>query len=54
MEMEHDKSTKFLGAMIDDNLDGGSWNCRTKKYISTTSLVQLYNAFIFPCLTSVE
>ena len=58
------KHTQFLGILFDDNLDwsnhisyinskiaqGVGIICRTKKYFTTTALINLYNAFIFPYL----
>ena len=62
--IEQVKYTKFLGVIIDDNLDwsnhisyinskiakGVGIICRAKKYFSITALIQLYNAFIYPYL----
>ena len=56
------RHTKFLGVIFDDNLDwsnpisyintkiakGISIICRAKKFVSTTALVNLYHAFVFP------
>ena len=62
--IEQVKHTKFLGVIFDDNLNwsnhisyinskiatGVGIICRAKKYFTTTALVNLYNAFIFPYL----
>ena len=62
--IEHVKYTKFLGVIIDDNLDwsnhisyinskiakGVGIICRAKKYFSITALIQLYNACVCPYL----
>ena len=64
MVIEQVKYTKFLGVIIDDNLDwsnhisyinskiakGVGIICRAKKYFNITALTQLYNAFIYPYL----
>ena len=62
--IEQVRHTKFLGVIFDDNLDwsnhisyintkiakGIGIICRAKKYFSTTALINLYHAFIFPYL----
>ena len=62
--IEQAKHTKFLGVIFDDNLNwsnhisyinskiakGVGIIYRAKKYFTTTALVNLYNAFIFPYL----
>ena len=62
--IEQVKHTTFLGVIFDDNLTwsnhisyinskiakGVGIICRAKKYFTTTALVNLYNAFIFPYL----
>ena len=64
MAIEQVKHTKFLGVIFDDNLNwsnhisyinskiakGVGIICRAKKYFTTTALINLYNAFIFPYL----
>ena len=62
--IEQVKHTTFSGVIFDDNLDwynhisyihskianGVGIICRAKKYITTTSLINLYTAIIFPYL----
>ena len=62
--IEQVKHTQFLGVIFDDNLNwsnhisyinskiakGVGIICRAKKYFTTTALVNLYYAFIFPYL----
>ena len=62
--IEQVKHTKFVGVIFDDKLNwsnhicyinskiakGVGIICRAKKYFTTTALVNLYNAFIFPYL----
>ena len=62
--IEQVRHTNFLGVIFDDNLDwsnhisyintkiakGIGIICRAKKYFSTTALINLYHAFIFPYL----
>ena len=64
MTIEQVRHTKFLGLIFDDNLDwynhisyintkmakGIGIICRAKKYCSTTALINLYHAFLFPYL----
>ena len=64
MVIEQVKHTTFLGIIFDDNLNWSNHIsyinlkiatvmriiCRAKKYFTTTALINLYNAFIFPYL----
>ena len=66
--IEQVRHTKFLGVIFDDNLDwsnhisyintkiakGIGIICRAKKYFSTTALINLYHAFIFPYFISIS
>ena len=62
--IEQVRHTKFLDVIFDDNLDwsnhisyintkiakGIGIICSAKKYFSTTALINLYHAFVFPYL----
>ena len=62
--IEQVKHTQYLGIIFDDNLNWSNHIsyinskiakrvgiiCRAKKYFTTTTLINLYNAFIFPYL----
>ena len=62
--IEQEKHTTFLGVIFDDNFNwsnhisyikskipkGVGIICRAKEYFTTTALINLYNAFIFPYL----
>ena len=62
--IQQDDNTKFLGAIINDNLNwsnhisyinskipkGIGIICRARKFFSKSALINLYYVFIFPCL----